>query len=50
MEDKTFELLTKMYSEMQSGFDRLDKKIEKEVARLDRKIEQEAIKIENKIV
>ncbi|WP_432408884.1 hypothetical protein [Wukongibacter sp. M2B1] len=49
MEDKTFELLEKMYGEMQSGFNRLDKKIEQEVARLDRKIEQETAKIENKI-
>ncbi len=47
MENKTFELLTKMYSEMQSGFSRLDKKIDdkidvvrKDIVRLENKMDE----------
>jgi len=45
MEDKTFELLTKMYGEMQSGFARLDKKIDDKID----SVKKDIVKLESKM-
>lgn len=45
MEDKIFEFLEKMYSEMQEGFKKNDKK----VADLENKMEQRFVNLENKM-
>lgn len=48
MEDKTFELLTKMYNEMQTGF----KEVRQDIVRLDDKIDdvkQDVVRPKNKM-
>jgi len=45
MEDKTFELLTKMYDEMQKGFKSLDNKIDNKIDG----VKQDIMRLENKM-
>ena len=48
MEDKIFELIEKMYNEMQNGF----REVRKDIIRLDRKVDdvrQDIVRLENKM-
>ena len=52
MEDKTFQLIEKMYNEMQNGF----REVRKDIVRLDKKIDdkvddvrQDIVRLENKM-
>jgi len=51
MEDKTFDLITKMYSEIMQRFDTVDKKLDEKADKADIvKLENDIIRMENELV
>lgn len=48
MEDKIFELMTKMYGEMQQGFSNMNNRLEKLESKVD-SIDERLMKVENKV-